>query len=118
MKKSVAALFIVLFIGAVFLSFLAGSRTAQRTQAEAQHQRCIRYITSAIDTAENKGLTTEGALEFIASNLWVAHELCDDPEISAQLSDLWNTLVYDESAFTGQEDALTRQLQDILEACS
>lgn len=59
----------------------------------------------------------EGALETITSNIGVAHELCDNPEISAELSNLWNTLVYDEDIFIGQEDALTAHLKDILEKC-
>ena len=45
----------------------------------------------------------------------VANELCDNPEISAELINLWNTLVYEEDAFVGKEDVLTTQLKSILQ---
>lgn len=79
-------------------------------------QRCSRYISFAIDIVEEKDLSMEGAMEAIASNIRVAHELCDNPEISAELSNLWNTLVYDEEVYIGQEDVLATQLKDILES--
>ena len=62
-------------------------------------------------------VSIDGAPEMIASNIWVAHEFCDSPEISAELSNLWNTIVYEKDELLGQEDVLTAQLKNILEKC-
>ena len=63
---------------------------------------------------EEKGLSVDGVVEAVASDIWVAHELCDDPEVSAELNNLWNTLVYDEDTYIGQEDVLAQQLKEIM----
>ena len=115
MKKFGALLLAVVFAAGVAFSFLVGSHMSAKAHREEQAELFETYISRAIDTVEQKGVTLEGAAEYIASNLWVAHELCDDPEISAELSDLWNTLVYEEAAFAGQEAALTEKLEEILE---
>lgn len=82
---------------------------------EDKAKQCSRYIAFAIDTAESKGFSVEGALEATASNLWVAHELCEYPELSAELNHLWNSLVYDREACIGQEGPFILQLKNILE---
>lgn len=115
MKKSGAVLFSLCLIAAVILAFFLGGHTRDQAHEEARAQRYDRYLSFAIDTVEDKGLSVEGAAEAVASNLWVAHELCDDPERSAQLSDLWNTLVYDKDVYTGQEAALAERLKGLLE---
>lgn len=117
MKRIGTVLVIVFLLAAIVVSFLVGDYMSDKEYIEDRLQRCSRYISFAIDTVEDKGLSVEGASEAIASNIWVAHELCDNLEISAELSNLWNTLVYDEDAFVGQEDALETQLKDILEKC-
>lgn len=117
MKKLGAVLPIVLFIAAVTLSFFVGDYISDKAHNEAKAECVGKYISLAIDTVEAKGLSIDGASETIASNIWVAHELCDNAEISAELSNLWNTLIYDEDAFVDQEDALVTQLNDILERC-
>lgn len=117
MKKLGTVLAIVFFIAAVVLSFFVGVYMSDKEHMEDRVQHCGRYISFAIDTIEDKGLSVDGASEAIASNIWVAHELCDNPKISAELSNLWNSLVYDEDAYIGQEDVLTAQLKDILKRC-
>ena len=95
MKKLGALLTIVLFVAAVTLSFFAGDLMRDKAHKEEQAEQFDKYVSIAIDTFENKDLSVDGALEAIASNIWVAHELCDNPEISAELSNLWNSLVYE-----------------------
>ena len=115
MRKTGPILTIVLFAAGIVIAFFAGDKMSKQSHIKNRAEQFDKYISVAIDTAEDKGLSVDGASESIASNLWVAHELCDNPEISAELNDLWNTLVYDEDAFVGQEDRLTMQLRDILE---
>ncbi len=117
MKQLGTVLTIVLFIAAVTLSFFVGDYMSDKAHKEDHAEQLVKYISLAIDTVEDKGLSLEGATETIASNIWVAHELCYDPEISAELSNLWNTLVYEEDTLVGQEDVLASQLKDILERC-
>ena len=107
---------IVLFIIAIALSFFAGNYMSDQAHREVREAHFHKYISVAINTAEGKGLSTDGAFETIASNIWAAHELCGSPEISAELSNLWNTLVYDKGTLIGQEDALVSQLKTILES--
>lgn len=117
MKKSGTVLVIVFFIAGVVLSFFAGNYISNKENMEERTQICRKYISFAIDTVQDKGLALEGASEFIVSNLWVAHEYCDNPEISAELSNLWNTLVYEGNMYVAQEDKLAMQLEDILKRC-
>ena len=118
MKKISTLLVIVLFIAAVALSFFVGGYVSDKAYKENRAAYFEKYILLAIDTVENKGLAITGASETIASNIWVAHELCDNPEISAELSNLWNTLVYEEDTIVGKEDVLTSQLKNILQSCN
>lgn len=115
MKKLGALLTIVLFVAAVTLSFFAGDLMRDKAHKEEQAEQFDKYVSIAIDIFENKDLSVDGALEAIASNIWVAHELCDNPEISAELSNLWNSLVYEKDILVGQEAVLAVQLKDILE---
>ena len=117
MKKLGKALIIVLFVAGVVLSFFAGDYMSDKAHMESRAEEFVQYISLAIDTVEEKGLALEGAAETIASNIWVAHELCDNPEISAELSNLWNTLVYEKDTLVGQEGVLATQLKDILDRC-
>ena len=117
MKKSGSVLRILLLIAAVTLSFFAGDYISDKAHKEEKAEEFGKYISIAIDTLENKGLSLEGSSESIASNIWVAHELCDNAEISAELSDLWNTLVYRKNTLAGQEDVLATKLKDILQRC-
>ena len=116
MKKLSTVLIVVLFIAAITISFFVGDCMSDKAYKEEQAELFGKYISLAIDAVEGKGLAVDGASEYIASNIWVAHELCDNPEISAELSNLWNTLVYEKDTLTGQEDVLVSQLKDILQS--
>ena len=115
MKKFSIVLVIVSFIAVVGLSFYIGDYMNYQEQLEVRVELCGRYISFAIETVEEKGLASEGAYEYVASNIWVAHEFCDDPRISAELCDLWITLVYDREPDIRQDDVLAAKLKDILE---
>lgn len=117
MKKLGAVLVIVFFIAGVVLSFLAGNYMSNKEYMEERTQICRKYISFAIDTVQKKGLDLGGKTESIVSNLWVAHEFCDNPELSAELSNLWNILVYEEDTYITQEDKLAKQLENILKRC-
>ena len=95
MKKAGTVLVVVLFIAGGVLSFFAGNYMSKRENGEKRVQDCRKYILLAVDTVQEKGLALEGASETVVSNLWAAHAFCDDPELSAELSSLWNTLVYE-----------------------
>ena len=112
MKKT--GLWIICLLAAAALSFFVGNYMSEQEHLNDKTELCAKLFSTAIDTVENKGLSIAGAKEFVASNIWAAHELCDDPEISAELSNLWNTLVYDDT-YIGQEDVLATQLKDLLQ---
>ena len=117
MKRLSKVLVIVLFIAGILLSFFVGSYMSNKEHQKERIQNCHKHISLAIDTVEEKGLALEGASEAIASNLWVAHESCDNPELLAELSNLWNILVYEKGTYIGEEEVLVTQLHDILERC-
>ena len=110
MKRIGTALTIVFIIAGFAISFFIGHYVSDKSHTESRAAQFDKYISRAIDTIKDKGLSIDGAPEAIASNIWVAHEFCDSPEISAELSNLWNTIVY-------EKDVLTAQLKDILEKC-
>ena len=113
MKKSFIVLLAVLFLAVVTAAFFVGNHISEKKHREVADDLFNSYISRAIDTAQNKGVQLGGAAESVASNLWVAHALCDDPQISAELSNLWNELIYEEK-YVGQEALLIDQLEDIL----
>ncbi len=115
MKKLGTVLTIVVFVVGVILAFFIGDYMSDKAYTERRTEEFGQHISLAIETVENKGLALEGASETIASNIWVAHEICDNPEISAELSNLWNTLVYEKDSLVGQENVLASQLKGILE---
>ena len=117
MKRIGTALTIVFIIAGFAISFFIGHYVSDKSHTESRAAQFDKYISRAIDTIKDKGLSIDGAPEAIASNIWVAHEFCDSPEISAELSNLWNTTVYEKDVLLGQEDVLTAQLKDILEKC-
>lgn len=114
MKKAGIVFAAVLVVLGLVLAFFAGKYISSEAQTEQHAEAFDHYISVAIETAEQKGLGISGAAEFVASNLWTAHELCDSPEISAELSGLWNSLVYEKDRFAGQEDVLIAQLKSML----
>lgn len=117
MKKATAAILTSAFAIGVILSFLAGGYLRDQEYAQSRTQRCRTLIQFAIDKAENRELSEKGVMEALISDLYAAHEFCDDPEISAELNDLWNSLVFRSESHIGQEEVLATQLKGILERC-
>lgn len=113
MKRVGKALLMVVLLAVMACAFFAGSYISDQEHAENRAERCRRYLSFALDTVTDKGVTLEGASEAVASNIWVAHELCDDPELSAELSNMWNAVVYEDAP----EDTLAAQLKDMMERC-
>ena len=52
---------------------------SNKSHMKSRAEQFNKYISLAIDIAEDKGLSVDGVSEFIDSNLWVAHEFCDNP---------------------------------------
>lgn len=116
MKNARKILIVILVLLSLAATFWAGSYWKEQEYKDSRNQRCARLILFAIDKAENHDLTDNGVREALLSDLYAAHEFCDDPAISAQLNNLWNTLIYRSDAYLNQQDTLTGQLQDILSA--
>ena len=116
MKKCGVFTIVVVFLVTAALSCYAGAYMRDKTHEEYRKERFESYISFAISEIEEKdALSIDGGVESVCSSIWVAHELCDDPGLSAELNDLWYTLVYDEDAYASQPDALAAKLKDILE---
>ena len=114
MKKRKMILILILVLVTAGVSYCAGTYVRDKEYSESRSQRCAKNISFAIEKIEEKGLSVDGVVEAVASDIWVAHELCDDSEVSAELNNLWNTLVYDEDTYIEQEDVLAQQLKDLL----
>lgn len=114
MKKIIRVLFVLIPLAALMAGVFIGNYERDKEYEKQREQRCVRLVSFAVDAVEKKGLSIEGASEFVASNIWAAHELCDDPKVSAKLNDLWNTLVFEKDAYIGQEEILIKELNDII----
>ena len=101
---------------AIAISFFAGSCITKQEQAKNRLGRCDTLILSAIDKAENGSLSDPGVAKALISNVYAACLFCDDPDLSAQLHDLWNTLIFEGDGLIGNEDSLADELRGILEA--
>ena len=87
----------------------------EKEYMESREQRCQRLMLFAIDKVENHDLSESGVREALISDLYAAHELCDNPELDAQLNNLWNNLIYRSDEYVGREDMLVEELRMILE---
>lgn len=114
MKKKSIVLVLILVLISAGVSYYVGNYVSDKEYSKSRLQRCEKNISFAIEKIEEKGLSEDGVLEAVASDIWVAHELCDNPEVSAELNNLWNALVYDEDTYVEQEDVLAQQLKDLL----
>ncbi len=108
-------LLVVLALAALMGAFYVGQYTKEQEFVKAKNQQCRQYLLFAIDKAQNKDLADDMVMEALISNVYAAHEVCTDVGISAQLSDLWNTLMLRGEDVLGHEDALTQHLREILE---
>ena len=106
---------IVILMAVVGSAFFAGTYVKEKEYTENREQRCQRLMLFAIDKAESYDLSESGVREALISDIYAAHEFCDDPELSAQLNSLWNDLIYRSDAYIGREDVLLKELRTILE---
>ena len=119
MKHSTKIILAAVFLLSLFLSFQTGRYLNEQEYADRRNQCCARLILFAIDKVENHDLSDTGVLEALISNLYAAHEFCDDPATAAQINDLWNTLIYRRDTYLNERAALSKELQTILAAlCS
>ena len=114
MKRAVKILIVILFLLSLTAAFWAGGYLKEQAYQDSRNQRCAKLILFAIDKAENHDLSDNGVREALISNLYAAHEFCDDPAIGAQLNDLWNTLIYRADTYLSRQNELVVELQDIL----
>ncbi|MGN0626746.1 MAG: hypothetical protein ACI4IT_02115 [Oscillospiraceae bacterium] len=115
MKKITKVVISIAFIIAIAASFFAGSYIKEQEHIGSRVQRCNTLISFAIDKAENEDLSDQDIMETLISNVYAAYEFCDNPNLSAQLHDLWNTLIFEGDSYIGSEEVLVTQLRNILE---
>ena len=113
-RKLLVVIGIVMLMIAVGAAFFAGSYIKEQEYTKSREQRCQRFMLFAIDKVENYDLSESGVREALISDLYVAHELCDNPELDAQLNNLWNNLIYRSDEYIGREDIVVEELRTIL----
>lgn len=115
MKKTTKVVVAVAFLVAIGVSFFAGSHMKQQEYFNDRLQHCHSLISLAVDKVENEDISDQDVLEALISNVYAAYEFCDKSDLSEQLHDLWNTLIFDSDSYIGKEDMLVTQLKDIAE---
>ena len=63
----------VALLAVMACAFFAGGCISDQEHAENRSERCRRYLSFALDTLTDKGVTLKGASEAVASNIWVPH---------------------------------------------
>ena len=114
MKNLSKLMICIAFIAVAAAAFFAGGRLQEQAHIEARAQRCQTLLTFAIDKAGTENLAEQDMMEALISNVYAAYQFCDDPHMAAQLHDLWNELLTDGERYADRKDALTAQLQAIL----
>ena len=115
MKKRTKLLIIIAFMVAIGASFFVGSHTKQQELSEDRMERCLSFITFAIDKVESEDLSDPAVEKSLISNVYAAYIFCDSPHLSGQLHDLWNRLISGDDA-ANEEDMLLAELKNIAEA--
>ena len=117
MKMNRKAFFSVILIISIVASFLVGKYVTQAENTDARKARCCTLIVFAIDKAENGDLADQGTMDALISNVYAAHQFCDDSKVANKLHDLWNFLMRsrDENIDSVKEIALI-ELNDALRA--
>ena len=115
MKKTIKIVTFVAFLIAIGVSFFIGRQTERKEYLDNRLQNCHTLISFAIDKVENQDISDPDTMEALISNVYAAYQFCDQPHLSEQLYDLWNTLIFDGNRYIGQEDMLVAQLRSIAE---
>lgn len=115
MRKITKGLICIVCIMIVGGSVWLGGYLKEQEHIRSRAQRCKTQISFAIEKVKNHDLSEEGVRNAMISNIYAAREFCDAPEVSAELSDLWNTLLFRREEYDGKEDALVERLRRISE---
>lgn len=118
MKKTIKVLIFAALLITIGASFFIGRHTKQQEYLDNRLQNCHTLISFAIDKVENQDISDPDIMEALISNVYAAYQFCDQPHLSEQLYDLWNTLIFDGNSYIGQEDMLVAQLRNIAETIS
>ena len=113
MKKGGKMLMAAAFLAAAGVSFWAGGALKVREYENVRAQRCRTILSFAVEKAESGELSEPDAAEALASNVYAASQICGDPDLSAQLHDLWNSLIFEGDSYAGREDELAARLKGI-----
>ncbi len=100
----------------VIASFFAGSYIKEQEYSNSRIQRCSTLVSFAIDKAENGTLSDQSTMRALISNIYAAHQFCDNPGLAAQLHDLWNYLIFESDSYVDAEDIVLHELRDILQS--
>ena len=109
--------FIIILIAIIAASFFVGKYVAQEENTNARSERCGTLIGFAIEKAENGDLADQGTMRALISNVYAAYQFSDNSEVTSQLHDLWNFLIFesDGNLENAKEIALI-ELNDALRA--
>ena len=113
MKKTMKVVILAAFLIVIGVSFFIGRQAERQEYLDNRLQNCHTLISFAIDKAENQDISDPDIMEALISNVYAAYQFCDQPHLSEQLYDLWNTLIFDGNRYIGQEDMLVAQLRNI-----
>ena len=98
----------------VVLAYFAGRYNEKQNCLEDKKEQCCEYIAYAIDIVETRDLKENGVREVLLSYVFAAHERCNDPKLSAELNNIYFTLIYQGEQFVRKESELVNMLRDIL----
>lgn len=113
MKRITKAGIAAAFILAMIISFFAGNYLKEREYADKRVQYCNTLLSFAVDKAENEDLSDQNVMKALISNVYAAYGYCDKPDLSSQLHDLWNMLIFEGDSYIGREEELVTQLKNI-----
>lgn len=113
MKKISKLVVCTVFIAAITASFAVGGYVKEREYTDGRMRRCNTLISFAIAKAENEDLSNQDVRKALISDVYAAYEFCDKLNLSEQLHDLWNTLIFDGDSYIGKEDMLVTELRNI-----
>ena len=113
-KRIVAAAEVSVML--IVAAFFIGSRVNERQNAVKRRDRCAALISFAIAKAERGDISNRDIMEALISNVYAAREYCGDPELAAQLHDIWNTLIFRSDEYITRQDVLTERLENLSKA--
>ncbi len=114
MKQKRFVVCLVLAVGVMLTSYLAGSLAKEQEYRAERAERCAVLVGFALDKLENQDITDPDMMEAVISNVYAAYQYCDDPALQGQLHDLWNALIFEEE-YPAREETAKDVLQSVAE---